>query len=482
MKWIITLAIVATVAATADLPGLDYLGKGYDITKYDNTKKMTGSTIMEMSYDNNYAWINPFTNVEYKVVDQIPGPESIKIYGGSVSVQETITYTKKNDLDTLNHDTDLFRYISNEVYSGRLVSVSKSVLSSYTLVLVPPEMIQITDVFKQLANFPIYNKTTKNDYYNLIKKVGTHYISELSGGSVYYQIASSPLNLSIRRLDRDYYSTAAGFNLLNRIDRDSEVAGNRPVNSSWLKYSTVTTYCLGGSNVCPNSAASKKQWILNSFSDPFVAGYVMTEISRLLPIRYQDQYKNAVQDYIRGAYLNSIGMFYKFITNPSITNLLGTKNLITYMDYISIRGNISAADWVFRDSCTNACCNRLKQFPIINCSGLCPHQSTGYYDKYMAFRKRIMEPNYNEYDYSINLNIVLGLTYSLIDIFDLSESSYWQSVGYSIAAYKNITGYCYFEGSDKCEVDAIAKATSTHDGWYKFVPDVWISSFIRIFY
>ena len=482
------------VVAAVDLPGIEFLGKGYDITKYDHTKKMTGATVMEMTYDNKYSWTNPFTNIEYEVVDQIPGPESIKIYGGSVSVQETSFYYNKADLDTLNHDTDLYRYISNEIYNGKYVSISKSVLSSYTLELVPPEMLRVVEFFRILETFPIYNSTTKQTYYKLIKLVGTHYISELSGGSVYYQIASTPMTLSGDGLfSKDYYTTAAGFNILNRIDRDSDVPGNRPVNASWLKYSTVKTYCLGGDNVCPTSAASKKQWILNSFSAPFVSGYTMTELYKLLPERYQLQYRTAVRDYINDVYLDSIIPFYNSITNPVILNLHGTRNLITVMELMSVRGNISSVDWVFRDSCNNPCCNSMKPRRIVECNGYWPQDAPNYYEKYMKFKKNINEAvqkinnpdrfyGFIDRDYEINFKTIMSFMNYFVGIYDHSMYDYWEVIGFSRAAERNVSGYCIFDDNTKCNVDAVSKATSIKDDWLYYIPNVLISFSIKQYY
>ena len=71
---------------------------------------------------------------------------------------------------------------------------------------------------------------------------------------------------------------------------------------------------------CPSSAAERKQWIIDSFNNPWPVKLQFFEVSELLPAKIKASYKSAVVNYLVQSYLtNVMKPFYQIAAKVNIT-------------------------------------------------------------------------------------------------------------------------------------------------------------------
>jgi hypothetical protein len=95
--------IVSASACNNMIAGIDKLASGVDITKFDNSGLNRGTwsggskyPLIAISCKKNESWTNPFSGFKFTIPDQIPGAESIKVYGGSASDLSTYRRNRNN--------------------------------------------------------------------------------------------------------------------------------------------------------------------------------------------------------------------------------------------------------------------------------------------------------------------------------------------------------------------------------------------------
>ena len=336
--FIVMPLIVSASACNNMISGIDKLASGVDITKYDNSGLNRGTwtggskyPLIAISCKKNESWINPFSGIKMTIPDQIPGSESIKVYGGSASDLSTITITtydelyehfrielKEDYLFGMISDTKVMEYTFQQILQQKMfLSFSKSVVLAYTLQTVPIEYLQLSPIAKfyvgeMQSKYSIFNNASVDFYNTFIDYFGTHGVSSMTGGSIYSQFVMT----SSSYLNTHEYGDAslnAGLNLLNLIDQTSGISGSlRKIDELWKKLAQNTTSCLGGSGACPSSVETKKQWSLDSFINPWVLKMEFYPVSNLLPANLKVQYDIAVLNHILMQFAKNIMVpFYK---------------------------------------------------------------------------------------------------------------------------------------------------------------------------
>ena len=324
------------------IPGIDKLVSGYDITKFDINGvdgQWEGSRypLLSISCDKNYQFVNRITNKTYTVPDQIPGPESIKINGGIVNNYSSYSIRTYNELTShygINIGIKLiFGMITASAsfnYNYKLILEQKmfasnamSVASAYTMELVPNlKLSSLAQIYfdKMESDYPEFNLFTYDYYMKGISYFGTHGANKFIGGAIYSQSVST-YNLALSSLSQADIALSLEFNLLNLIDISAGGSGTiRTVSKVFTSLSKVVLNCLGGSGDCPTSNNDRKQWIIDSFNNPWPVKLQFFEVSDLLPEKIKASYKSAVVNYLVQSYLtNAIKPFYQIATKVNIT-------------------------------------------------------------------------------------------------------------------------------------------------------------------
>ena len=326
------------------IPGIDKLVSGYDITKFDINVvdgQWEGSRypLLSISCDKNYQFTNRITNKTYTVPDQIPGPESIKLNGGILSNYSSYSIRTYNELTShfgINIGLDLFFSMMSASasfnFNYKLVleqkmfaSNAQSLLSAYTMQLVPLYNLKLSYLAqiyfdKMESDYPEFNLFTYDYYMKGIDYFGTHGANSFIGGAIYSQSVST-YSLALSSLSQADIAINLEFNLLNLIDISGGGSGTiRTVSKVFTSLSKIVLNCLGGSGDCPSSATERKQWIIDSFNNPWPVKLQFFEVSELLPAKIKASYKNAVINYLVQSYLiNVMKPFYQIAAKVNIT-------------------------------------------------------------------------------------------------------------------------------------------------------------------
>ncbi|KAM9457185.1 perforin-1-like [Clarias gariepinus] len=327
-------------------PGSDLAGEGFDIT----TMQKKGAFVIDMS-----VWLqadktctlckNPYMGgqkqkIPVSVVDWRPRKKcnmklSSSVYQSSEALVSFITSSVENDwksdlqINTPKAQGSVMMAGSHSKLADYSLEKSKKDKFSFTSHAVscgyyryrvksnPPLHPELLTELQSLPNQ--YDKTTKQKYFGLIDKFGTHYITKVTlGGEVRSVTSIKECQASLQGLTVDEVkmcldleasaSKGPAAELQNKAHHCKQAKDKNLSQKSFASsFNDRETNVIGGqshsgdllfsSNTDPNAY---KQWISSLPAHPDVISYSLEPLHKLLPEKktVKENLRNAIKDYI----------------------------------------------------------------------------------------------------------------------------------------------------------------------------------------
>ncbi|KAA0701535.1 Perforin-1 [Triplophysa tibetana] len=336
----------ATLCQDADfVPGSDLAGEGFDITKM----KRIGAYAIDMSKwerENNTCKMckNPFMQgkkqklpsavVDWRSIQKCHMSLTSTVYDSSESLVSSSSsaiennwkaglsvgdFSKKVSVMVTGTNSKLAEYSMEKTKKDKFSFVKQGVSCEYYSYRTSIKSSVHHELSHEFSSLPeMYNEETKTNYWSLVEKFGTHYITQVKlGGGVHSVTSVKECMASLKDISADDVKTCLGVEAsasMGPVSVDAAVNHCKQMKDKKLnhhsfshEFSDRLMTITGGHTQDPsllfssrNDPGAYKQWLSSVPEKPDIISYSLAPLHRLLPVRdpKRKQLRSAISHYI----------------------------------------------------------------------------------------------------------------------------------------------------------------------------------------